>query len=155
MKLQYLNRKNGLKGFTLIELLVVVSVIGVLIGLSIFGLQGARESSRDAKRKADLELIRSGLEIYKADCGGYPLTAQVVGGSTLTGAAGISGCAGNTYISQIPVDPVSSRSYSYTSAAGTTYTLCAALEQTPSPTMAPTPACGSCVTSCNYRVVNP
>ena len=71
------------KGFTLIELLVVLSIIGVLVGLSIFGLRSARESSRDGTRKADLELIRSGVEIYKADCDNYPLSAEL--GASLTG----------------------------------------------------------------------
>jgi prepilin-type N-terminal cleavage/methylation domain-containing protein len=65
--------KNSNKAFTLIELLVVISIIGILTGLSIFGLQGAREASRDATRKAALEQIRSGLEIYKADCDSYPI----------------------------------------------------------------------------------
>ncbi len=41
-------------GFTLIELLVVIAITAILIGLSVFGLQGARESARDAQRKADL-----------------------------------------------------------------------------------------------------
>lgn len=143
--------------FTLIELLVVVSIIGILIGLSIFGLQGARQSSRDAKRKADLEQIRSGLEIYKSDCNSYPLTGKVTSGSSLVGlAGGIAGCAGNTYISQIPSDPLATTNkYAYTSSDGVTYTLCAALEQIPSPTMAPAPACGSCTAACNYRVINP
>ena len=52
-------------GFTLIELLVTISIIGILIGLSVFGLQGARQSARDAKRKADLDMrlrqVMSGL----------------------------------------------------------------------------------------------
>lgn len=153
MRIIHINIK---KGFTLIELLVVISIIGILLGLSVFGLQGARTSARDAKRKADLEQIRSGLEIYKADCNNYPLTAQVVGGAALVGASGISGCTGNTYISQVPADILSpTRTYAYTS-AGTSYTLCAALEQAPTPTMAPNPACGSCgSSSCNYRVINP
>ena len=89
-----------MKGFTLIELLVVVSIIGILIALSIFGLQGARESSRDARRKADLETIRSGLEIYKADCNDYPPASKVVGGSPLVGDGSPTSCAvTNTYIS--------------------------------------------------------
>ena len=73
-------------GFTLIELLVVISIMGILLALSVFGMQDARRASRDGKRKADIEQIRSALEMYKADCGKYPLTAGVVPGSPLTGS---------------------------------------------------------------------
>jgi prepilin-type N-terminal cleavage/methylation domain-containing protein len=142
-------------GFTLIELLVVISIIGILIGLSIFGLQGAREASRDAKRKADLEEIRSGLELYKSDCNVYPLTGNVPSGSPLVGPTGsITGCLGNTYINLIPSDPVTGRTYIYYSADGLTYQLCASLEQgTGSVTCGATSTCGT--GTCNYKVTNP
>ena len=152
---------NGL-GFTLIELLVVISIIGILIGLSVFGLQGAREVSRDSKRKADLELIRSGIEIYKSDCNSYPAgsgdPAAVLnpGGNGLVGNGLSTACATtNTYISQVPLDPTApNRNYLYSS-SGTTYEICAALEQS----QAATVTCGgssNCGTSvCNYKVVNP
>ena len=133
------------------------------MALSVFGLQGARQASRDAKRKADLESIRSGLEIYKADCDSYPAAAKLVSGGSLVGTGATGSCsASNTYISLVPSDPVpltNSYTYTPTSTDGgltySTYTLCAALEQAPSPTMAPNPACGSCTVSCNYRVANP
>lgn len=152
-----LKLKNG---FTLIELLVVISIIGILIGLSIFGLQGARESSRDAKRKADLELIRSGLEIYKADCNVYPQT--LTWGGSLLGSGSPAACAiANSYISSIPADPISPTNiYFYNRLTTTKYVICAALERTPNP--APDPSgpiqnCGSCGSggSCNYVVTNP
>ena len=142
------------RAFTLIELLVVISITGILLGLSVIGLQSARQSSRDAKRKSDLELIRSGLEIYKADCDSYPVTLS--SGNPLKGSNATASCLStNTYISLVPTDPNSStNSYSYKS-DGVTYTLCAALEQAPSPTMAPSPTCNSCTANCNYRVTNP
>lgn len=140
------------KGFTLIELLVVISIIGILVAISIFGLAGARESSRDARRQSDLELIRSGLEIYKADCNAYP--ANLTAGSVLVGSGTPTGCAvANTYISEIPDDPVSSvRSYRYSS-NGVTYEICASLEQGSG-----TETCGgssNCGETCNYKVINP
>lgn len=138
------------KGFTLIELLVVISIIGILIGLSIFGLQGAREASRDSRRKSDLELIRSGLEIYKSDCNDYPPTLS----SSLVGDGTPVSCAiTNKYISQVPTDPIAPNSVYLYSSDGTIYELCASLEKGTG-----TVTCGgssNCGTTCNYKVVNP
>lgn len=141
-------------GFTLIELLVVISIIAILAGISLFGLGGARESSRDARRKADLELIRSGVELYKADCNSYPPTSSVVAGNNLTGDGTPSSCAvANTYISGIPDDPITSRNYRY-ALVGTRYEICAALEQgTGTQSCGGSSNCGS--DTCNYKVVSP
>lgn len=147
--------KNHIKqGFTLIELLVVISIIGILLALSVFGLQGARESSRDAKRKSDLEAIRSGLEIFSADCDKYYIGVSIPSPLVGVPSYGSSCLATNTYLPTVPSDPIpETHSYSYSS-DGTTYSLCAALEQPPSPAMDVT-GCGSCTATCNYKVVNP
>ena len=139
------------KGFTLIELLVVISIIGILMAISLFGMQGARESSRDARRKADLEMIRSGLEIYKSDCDIYP----AVLGSSLVGSGSPASCAAaNTYVSAVPADPLDpARSYRYARISNTVYELCASLEQGEG-----TVTCGGssvCGETCNYKVTNP
>jgi len=141
------------KGFTLIELLVVISIIGILMAISLFGLQGARESSRDARRKADLEMIRSGLEIYKSDCNIYPPSPL---GSSLVGSGTPTSCATtNIYISLVPSDPLDpGRLYPYSRPITTTYILCASLENPPSPAVDVT-GCGSCGQTCNYKVTNP
>lgn len=142
------------KGFTLIELLVVISILGILLALSIFGMQGARQASRDGKRKADLEQIRSGLEMYRSDCDKYP-TSGLTAGGVLKGSSDSGNClVGNIYIGKIPGDPLTAtNTYAYSSADGSKYTLCAALEQIPSsPDIA---GCGSCTVACNYKVTNP
>jgi len=145
-------------GFTLIELLVVMAIIGVLSGLSLFAMQGAKASSRDARRKSDLELIRSGLEMYKADCGTYPTTLS----SVLLGkdATPTSSCStSNVYIGEVPTDPqYPTKSYRYDS-DGVTYTLCSSLEQNTGSSV----SCGGSSTNCGggttgtcyYKVVNP
>ena len=140
------NRRDFLRGFTLIELLVVISIIGILISLSLFGIQNSRKSARDAKRKSDLESIRSALEMYKADKGYYPPT---------------TGALSPSYISSIPSDPLyPTRQYAYTvSPSGcisncTSYKLCAALEIIPTSPPDVT-GCGDCTSSCNYKTTNP
>ncbi len=138
------------KGFTLIELLVVISIIGILLALSIFGLMGARESARDSKRKADLELVRSGIEIYRADCNVYPISL----GTSLTGDGSTTSCSvSNTYIAEVPEDQLSpTQNYRYWS-DGITYEICASLEGGSG-----TETCGgssNCGTTCNYKVITP
>jgi len=138
-------------GFTLIELLVVMSVIAVLAAMSLFALQGARESARDTRRKADLETIRSGLELYRSDCGGYP-AALPSSGASLTGT-GDPGCPStNVYIREIPGDPIPGRDYAYIGGTpSNSYTLCAALEEGGSSV-----ACGGCGSApCNYVLLGP
>lgn len=151
-------RSEASEGFTLIELLVSISIIGILIGLSIFGLQNARESSRDVKRRTDIEFVRAGLEIYKSDCGDYPTTTPVPG-SSLYGDGSPTTCATppSTYISAVPKDPLDPvRNYYYSRPSTTSYVICAALEQVPIPTP-DTTGCASCGSAgaCNYKVTNP
>ncbi|OGV89935.1 hypothetical protein A2Z41_02790 [Microgenomates group bacterium RBG_19FT_COMBO_39_10] len=125
------------KGFTLIELLVVMTIIAVLSGLALVSYQGARKSARDGKRKADLEQIRSGLEMCRNDTGTYPV-----------GTDPTSDCS--DYLSPLPEDPIDGQSYYYNGDTNS-YELCAALENPGSDTCSG--SCGSA--ACNYKVGPP
>ena len=142
------HHKNG-AGFTLIELLVATGVMAVLMAISLVSYQGSKKAARDGKRKADLEQIRSALEIYRTDCKTYPATGSVVWGQPLAGAGA---CVNNTYMEKIPADP-GSNSYYYNRSGSNSYVLCASLETS---TEGLKPDCGSnCVGICNYKVINP
>ena len=62
------------RGFTLIELLVVVAIIGMLASVVIASLGSSRMKARDARRIADLNEIRTALELYYSDNNQYPPT---------------------------------------------------------------------------------
>lgn len=148
-------------GFTLIEILVVISIIGILIAISLFGVQGARVSSRDTKRKADVEQIASALEIFKNDCGYYPNALPAVGAS-FTGATCFNAVNANVYLAAVPADPVSGQIYGYIGIGCvaapapthcTGYQIGSTLEgSNPASCAAPPP---SCTVACNYCIKNP
>ena len=64
------------RGFTLIELLVVLVILGLLAGLVgpriLSYLGGARADSA----RLQIENLKSALDLYAIDIGGYPTTAQ-------------------------------------------------------------------------------
>ena len=59
-------------GFTLIELLVSISIIAVLSAIGVVSYTNANREARNNRRRADLEQVRSALEIFRADEGDYP-----------------------------------------------------------------------------------
>lgn len=89
-------RKNSSKGFTLVELLVVIAIIGVLATLILLQLGAARQKARDAKRVADINQVRSALELFFDDNGRYSNTTNLNVDLVTTGR----------YLTLTPVDPL-------------------------------------------------
>jgi len=141
------------KGFTLIELLVAMAVMAVLMAISLVSYQGAKKSARDGKRKADLEQIRSALEIYRTDCKTYPTSGNFAALQSELVSATNANCRGNSYMSQVPNDPQSPLySYTYVYVSPNLYYLCTYLE---TGTATSTHCGANCGTTCNYEVKNP
>lgn len=101
------------KGFTLIEVLVASTIIIVLMSVGLASYSRVNMRSRDAKRKSDIEQIRSALEIYRTDNGSYPAIIGIdadiwTNVSDLANASAV-GCTPATfvpcYMPAIPADP--------------------------------------------------
>jgi len=93
-------------GFTLVELLVVIFVIAIISTLSYVVLEGTRAKGRDARRLADIYMIRQALELYKDREGSYPINLPEPQQSLL-------GPSGRLYLSPMPSDPKTSQPYLY------------------------------------------
>lgn len=81
------------RGFTLVELLVVIVILGILSAVVITRFAGASKDAKEANLKANLNGLRSQLEIYKARSASndYP--------------ASLSTLASEGYVRKVPNDP--------------------------------------------------
>lgn len=153
-------RKFLIKGFTLIEVMIVIVLIGIIMMVSMGAFVSSRKSARDGKRKADLEQLRSALEMYRSDLGYYPNTSEVVPGGSLVDPKGVGTDDDVVYLSKIPQDPTSGYTYYYSRTTANRYLVCAHLEISPPvsaldcPGSCPLTGCGP-DDSCNYEVCNP
>lgn len=58
--------------FTLVEVLVVMTIIAILAGLVVVGMEFAKQRQASEKAKVQIALLSKGIEEYKADMGAYP-----------------------------------------------------------------------------------
>jgi prepilin-type N-terminal cleavage/methylation domain-containing protein len=97
--LYFKNMQKIKKAFTLIELLVVISIIAILTGIMVVGLNSIRYKGFDATRLSDLHNLEIALETYKSVNGVYP-DAGTQG--TANYVTGLDPFISN---SKLPIDP--------------------------------------------------
>lgn len=111
-------------GFTLIEVLVASTIVIILTTIGATSYARAGKSSRDAKRKADLEVVRQALILYRTDNGTYPS-----GTITLSPSNSLYTTLSDYLSEPYPADPrTPSQNYSFVGTGGTTFSLTATLE---------------------------
>lgn len=117
-------QRNQTSGFTLVELLIVIAILGVLAGLILANMSGARERARDAQRKSDLKQLQTALRMYYNDyqrnptyyvqSGVYKIQHNGTDGSLISYDWGVEFAIGsNTYMAKLPRDPLSTGIYNY------------------------------------------
>lgn len=76
MKFQSRSHRSG---FTLIEMLTVITIIVILSGMVIGGMQMVKDKQAISKAKVQVALLSQGLEAYKADQQTYPVHESATG----------------------------------------------------------------------------
>ena len=125
-------------GFTLIEILVVTTIIVLLTSVAAVSYSQFSKSSRDARRKIDLEQVKAALEMYRSNdaSSSYPV-------GTWSSLSVLT----TTYIQSLPTDPKDSLYDYYYSGTANNYTIGAYLEAV---TGASCGAANGCTVDCNY-----
>ncbi|MEX1052552.1 MAG: prepilin-type N-terminal cleavage/methylation domain-containing protein [Patescibacteria group bacterium] len=135
-------RKNF--GFTLIEIIIVLGIISILMMLGLVSYPNLQKKARDASRVAEVDNIRSALELYRTNNSYYPESLSDLTENSL-------------YLQTIPTDPLSPKhSYTYVPKTGcdnetvlcNDYTIGLALENDPEIPCTLTLTCGTL--SCNF-----
>lgn len=93
------------KGFTLVELLVAMAIIGLLIGLSLFGIAAAQRNARDTARKAAVQDINAGIADYLTLEGRFPSRIRFAGDFVeIATAYPVTTCDAQNKCVRVPLD---------------------------------------------------
>jgi general secretion pathway protein G len=115
--------ERGKRGFTLVELLVVIVILAVLAAIVLPKFMDSGKRSKEAALKGDLKLLRNAVTLFQTDTGAYPLTlADLAATSAPAKGLDTNGAQQDIpastwhgpYVQEIPNDPISSGSFSYT-----------------------------------------
>ena len=105
------------EAFTLVEIIIVISIIALIATIGIGSYSALNKNARNARRKTDLEQVRSALELYKSNNGVYPTTGGGWYGTCTAGWATVTSdyvpnIVTDGYIQKLPQDPRNGQSFS-------------------------------------------
>lgn len=92
--LQFFQKKG--RGFTLIELLVVIAIIGMLAGIVMVSMGGARSKARDVRRMSDIRQVITAEALVMGDNENYATS-----GASTAGIPAIKNAAGTVYLNAV------------------------------------------------------
>ena len=69
-----MNRKQ--QGFTLLEIMLVVSIIVIILGVAISKLGNTTAIAKTMRVQADVQAIKTQLQLYESMNGFYPTTCR-------------------------------------------------------------------------------
>ena len=106
------------RGFTLVELLMSIALIAVLSSFVLYNLDVSRTKSRDSSRSTYVKSLKTALELYYNDNGGYPQVPDVVGPIAVLESFLVP-----QYINEIVDDPINPGSTLYGSTGARSYAI--------------------------------
>lgn len=75
-RLTEMRTKIKQQAFTLLEIMLVVSIIVIILGVAISKLKGTTDVAKAMRVQADLQTIKTQLQLYESMNGFYPTTEQ-------------------------------------------------------------------------------
>ena len=76
-------KKANDEGFTLVEMLVVIVVLGILAGITVFGVSTFRSDAQASACTSSVKVVSTAVDAYRAKNGSVPTMAQLTGGGYL------------------------------------------------------------------------
>ena len=97
------------KGFTIVEMLVVLAVLAIIVTIVLVAINPADQlaTSRDTRRKADIEALANAVHQLVAETGSLPQTITETPQNISSGAVDLCTTLIPTYVAALPQDPLS------------------------------------------------
>lgn len=124
-------KRSGQGGFTLVEIMIVVAIIALLAAIAIPNVLRGRTTANEAAAVGNLRALVSSLEMYRSVNNAYPLTANWRADMYTTPTPDFGPPSFDHVMDGTPCPQVAAGTssctqgyrYTYTSGAGTTYTI--------------------------------